>query len=53
MSFINILSISFLVRSLATDNNTLYRLDISQAHVAIGNVMLSNLMSLMTCLNER
>ena len=45
--------IYFLIRSLATNNDILYRLDISQSHVAIGNVMLSNLMSLMTCLNER
>ena len=44
-----------LVRSLATnsDGNTLYRLDISQSHVAVGNIMLSNLMLLMTCQNER
>lgn len=42
-----------IVRSLATDNNVLYRLDISQSHVAIGNVLLSNLMSLMTSHYER
>ena len=47
------ISIVCFLRSLAANNNILYRLDISQSHVAIGNVMLSNLMSLMTCRNER